>query len=201
MSLLNNTEHIRDTRVRFVSLDMIGNLSLDSSIFVFANILIGSSLVAILAQISIPLPFSPVPITGQTVGVLLVGSLLGSRVGAFSICAYLLEGALGLPVFSGFKSGLIVFTGPTVGYLFGFIPAAFLMGWAVERGITSSLAGSLIFCTLASLLILCVGTLYFLIFQINITDAILLGFYPFLFGDLVKSAMVALVLAGIGRKL
>ena len=201
MSLLNNTEHIRNTRVGSIFLNPIGNLSLDSSIFNISAILIGSFLIAILAQINIPVPFSPVPITGQTAGVLLVGALLGPRMGTLSICAYMLEGALGLPVFTGFKGGLIVFAGPTAGYLWGFIPAAFIMGRAAESGFTSRLTLSLLFCTAASLLILCLGTLYFLIFQINISDAIKIGFYPFLFGDIVKSAVVAMILAGIERKL
>ena len=84
----------------------------------------GSMLVALTAQISIPLPFSPVPVTGQTLAVLLIGALLGSRRGALSLVAYLLAGLIGLPVFASGAAGPAYIMGPTGGYLVGFIAAA-----------------------------------------------------------------------------
>src|SRR4051794_39838139 len=81
----------------------------------FALILGGSLLMALLAQVSLPLAFSPVPVTGQTFGVLIIGATLGSRRGAASLALYLLEGLSGLPVFA------IASFGVTAGYLFGFI--------------------------------------------------------------------------------
>lgn len=97
-----------------------------------ALVVAGSLLVALLAQVSIPLPFTPVPVTGQTLGVLLVGGALGSRLGAASLALYLGEGAIGLPVFAGGVGGLPV--GPTGGYLVGFVLMAYVVGYLAERG-------------------------------------------------------------------
>ncbi len=92
----------------------------------------GSLLIAALAQVMIPIGM--VPVSGSTLGVMLVGSLLGSRRGAAAVIAYLIEGLAGLPVFSGFSMGAAVLLGTTGGYLLGFIPAAFVTGWLAERG-------------------------------------------------------------------
>ncbi|MFN3337582.1 MAG: biotin transporter BioY, partial [Thermomicrobium sp.] len=86
----------------------------------------GSLATALAARVSIPLPFTPVPITGQTFAVLLVGAVLGSRRGAASMALYVVQGLAGLPVFAGGKAGLAVLLGPTGGYLVGFIAAAFV---------------------------------------------------------------------------
>src|SRR5512139_60068 len=81
-------------------------------------------LLSALAQVEIPLPFTPVPITGQTFGVLLIGAALGSRRAAASLLLYITEGAAGLPFFAGGGSGLRTLSGPTAGYLLGFVIAA-----------------------------------------------------------------------------
>src|SRR6202795_2362433 len=92
-------------------------------------------LLVLCAHIVIPLPWTPVPITGQTFGVLLVAVLLGARRGAITLILYLLEGAAGLPVFQPLGlPGLARFAGPTAGYLFSYPAAAFVTGWLVERG-------------------------------------------------------------------
>jgi biotin transport system substrate-specific component len=94
-----------------------------------ASLIVGASLlVALMAQVSVPLPFSPVPITGQTFAVLLVGAALGAKRGSASLLLYLLEGAAGLPVFAGGGAGPATFLGPTGGYLIGFVAAAWLVG-------------------------------------------------------------------------
>ncbi|HXV97650.1 MAG TPA: biotin transporter BioY, partial [Anaerolineae bacterium] len=100
-----------------------------------------SLLIALSAQIAIPLPFTPVPITMQTFMVLLTGTLLGSRLGAVTLIAYLVEGLVGLPVFAGGTSawspssipGVPVIMGPSAGYLVGFVFAAALVGFLAER--------------------------------------------------------------------
>ncbi|MFB0516100.1 MAG: biotin transporter BioY, partial [Candidatus Neomarinimicrobiota bacterium] len=94
----------------------------------------GSFLVALSAQAAFRLPFSPVPITGQTLAVLLVGALLGSVRGAVSLLLYLAEGIAGLPVFAAGGAGVAYFLGPTGGYLVGFVFAAALTGLLAERG-------------------------------------------------------------------
>src|SRR5271154_3613581 len=92
-------------------------------------------LLVLCAHIVIPLPWTPVPMTGQTFGVLLVAVLLGARRGAITLILYLLEGAAGLPVFQPLGlPGLARFAGPTAGYLFSYPMAAFVTGWLVERG-------------------------------------------------------------------
>src|SRR5580704_11662501 len=103
-------------------------------------------LLALCAHIVIPVPWTPVPITGQTFGVLLVGVLLGSRRGGLALVLYLLEGFAGLPVFQ--PLGLAVparFLGLTAGYLISYLAAAFVTGWLVERGAQIGLACNFFF--------------------------------------------------------
>jgi len=93
-----------------------------------------AALTALAAQARILLPFTPVPITLQVMMVLLSGGLLGSRLGAASQAGYVLLGACGLPVFAVGKGGIAGLTGPTAGYIFGFVAGAFVFGWLLERG-------------------------------------------------------------------
>jgi biotin transport system substrate-specific component len=121
-------------------------------------VLAGSLFVALLAQVAIPLPFTPVPITGQTLGVLLVGAALGSRLGFMALLAYLLEGAMGLPVFAGGTGGLAKILGPTGGFLLAFPLAAGLVGLLVERlGLDRSFLGTLLAMLLGNALIYLLG--------------------------------------------
>ncbi len=99
-----------------------------------ALIIGGSLFIALSARISIQLPTSPVPITGQTLAVLLVGIGFGSRRGFLSVLLYLIEGGAGLPFFAGGTSGIGRLPGPTGGYLLGFLVAVFLVGLLAERG-------------------------------------------------------------------
>src|ERR671916_666329 len=101
----------------------------------FALVVAFSLLTALAAQIAIPTPWSDVPITGQTFAVLLTGALLGSRLGALAMIAYLIEGASGLPFFAAGGSGLARLTvSPWAGYLWAYPVAAFVTGWLAERG-------------------------------------------------------------------
>jgi biotin transport system substrate-specific component len=163
----------------------------------------GSILVAALAQLSIYLPFSPVPITGQTLGVLLVGMALGSRRGAASMLAYLAEGALGLPVFAGGSAGLAYMLGPTAGYLAGFVIAAWLVGALAERGFDRSIPRTLLAFALGSAVIYAFGLLGLLRF-VPWPGTLAAGMIPFLIGDAVKAVAAALLLPGAwklqGRK-
>jgi len=155
------------------------------------SILFGSLFIAILAQVSIIVPFTPVPITGQTIGVVLLGGLLGSRKAAIAVTLYLMEGALGLPVFANMKSGAHILVGPTAGYLWGFIPAAFLTGLLAEERFIKSIYSSYAVCFLSTTLILVSGTIYLSVFGMGIEKALNLGFYPFLIGDVIKSGITA----------
>jgi biotin transport system substrate-specific component len=155
----------------------------------------GSVLTALAAHVSIPLPFTPVPITGQTFAVLLVGAALGSRRGAASMALYVAQGLAGLPVFAGGKAGLAVLLGPTGGYLIGFIAAAFVTGWLAERGwdrrpLTTALA-----MVLGNLVIYLLGVSWLAVF-VGISKAPLLGMVPFLPGDLLKILLATAALPG-----
>ena len=162
-----------------------------------AALVLGASLViALSAQVAIQLPFSPVPITGQTMAVLLVGALLGSRRGALAVLAYIAEGLAGLPVFAGGAAGLTRLFGPTGGYLVGFVAAAFLVGWLAERGWDRRFGTTLAAMTLGNLVIYGVGAVWLAVFVGGVSRAWSLGVVPFLPGDAIKIVLAAVLLPG-----
>ncbi len=148
-------------------------------------VLSGSLFIALSAQFAIPLPFSPVPVTGQTLAVLMVGVLLGSRRGSLSVLTYLLQGALGLPVFAGGVAGLARLTGPTGGYLIGFVAAAYLVGWLAERGWDRHFETTLLAMVLGNVVIYTFGLLWLARF-VGTEKVLALGLWPFVPGDLGK---------------
>ena len=152
-----------------------------------------SLLTGLLAQIRIPLPYTPVPLTGQTFGALLAGVALGSRRAFTSQVFYLLAGVAGLPVFAGGAFSFVHLLGPTGGYLMGLPLAAGVLGWWVERG---GARGSLRLgagLVLSNLLILAAGTIWLqFALRLPYREAWTLGFYPFLLGDILKIALVGL---------
>ena len=152
-----------------------------------------SAVIALGAQFEVVLPFSPVPLTGQTFGVLLAGILLGSRWGVAAVAAYLVEGLLGLPVFAGGAAGPVVFAGPTAGYLVGFLPAAYLTGRLAERGWDRTPAKAASAMLLGSSAIFACGLLNLSRF-LPVSHLLSAGLFPFLPGDVVKSALAAAAL-------
>lgn len=158
-----------------------------------ALVLLGTMIVALLAQVRIPLPFTPVPITGQTLGVLLVAAALGSRRGAASLGLYLAGGLAGLPFFTGGASGLAHLTGSTGGYLVGFLAAAALVGWLAERGWTRSWYKVAALFFVGTLVIYVFGAAYLAVF-VGLKNALLAGVWPFLAGDAIKAALAAILL-------
>lgn len=157
-------------------------------------ILFGSWLVALFARIEIPLPFSPVPITGQTFAVLLVGALLGSRRGAAAMLAYITQGAAGLPFFAGGASGFSILTGATAGYLAGFIVAAYVVGLLAERGMERSFKTSIVPFLVGSVIIYAFGVAWLSIVLNSLPKALELGLLPFLIGDAIKLIIASVVL-------
>jgi biotin transport system substrate-specific component len=153
----------------------------------------GSLVVAALAQVRIRLPFTPIPITGQTFAVLLVGATLGFRKGAASLLLYLLQGLLGLPVFAGGASGLAYLLGPTGGYLVGFVVAAALVGLLAARGMDRRIPTALLAFLAGELVIYLFGVAWLSIF-LGFQRAILAGLIPFMIGDAIKLAAAGLVL-------
>jgi biotin transport system substrate-specific component len=155
-----------------------------------------SLLTALSAQVVIPLPWTPVPITGQTFAVLLTGALLGSRLGALAMLAYLIEGASGLPFFRSGQGGIhyLLFS-PTAGYLFSYPLAAFLTGWLAERGWDRSYLKAAAAMLLGSFVILLCGWSWLAAFYApSALAAWQTGVAPFLAGDVIKIALAAAVL-------
>ncbi|MBF9036511.1 biotin transporter BioY [Rhodobacterales bacterium HKCCE2091] len=178
-----------------------------------ALVIAGSALIAIAAQIRVPM--FPVPMTLQTLAILLVGFTYGSRLGAATVLAYLAEGAAGLPVFTGALPGAVAFVGPTVGFLVGFVGMAWLAGFAAERGLARGVVGTAISAIVISALLYLPGLAWPMAlgapFGIEAGwvglsfDSALAGFVtPFLVGDVVKALIAALVVSGawavMGRK-
>lgn len=157
-------------------------------------------LTALMAQVEVRFPFTPVPLTGQTFAVLLSGAVLGSRRGFASQLLYLSAGAAGLPVFSGGAGTILHLVGPTGGYLWSFPVAAGLLGWLVERGAARRVWTLALALVAADVLILASGALWISgLFEFPARQAWVLGFYPFLIGDVAKVALVGVSLPRVLR--
>jgi len=149
-----------------------------------------SLLVALSAQIAIPLPFTPVPITAQTLAVLLGGAMLGARGGAMAMLLYLGYGVLGWPVFAGGRAGVGHLLGPTGGYLWGFVLAAFVTGALAERGWDRQWGTALGAMGIGQVVIYLLGILGLVRF-VPADRVLALGVWPFLPGDLLKVLIAA----------
>lgn len=163
--------------------------------------LAGTALVAVLAQVAIPL--WPVPVTGQTLAVLLVGASLGAARGAASLALYAILGGLGLPIYSDAASGWSVLVGPTGGYIIGFIASAALVGWAAERRWDRGWYKPAITFIGGSLVVFAFG-LPWLSYSLgqfglpnDLQSTLVAGFYPFIIGGLIKAAIAAAVLPAL----
>jgi biotin transport system substrate-specific component len=162
----------------------------------------GSLFIAGLAQVSFRLPFTPVPITGQTLGVLLVGASLGPALGTASVGLYLLEGAIGLPFFAEGETGLTVLgaASATGGYLWGFVVAATVVGWLSRRGWDRSIRSSIGAMFIGELIIYAVGVPWLIgALHVPLTRGLELGLYPFVIGDTLKLLLAAGVLPAVWK--
>jgi len=155
-------------------------------------LIVGASVVtALAAQIAVPVPWSPVPITGQTWAVLLSGAVLGARRAFLAQALYLMEGAAGLPVFAGGAAGFHVFAGPTAGYLAAFPFAAAMTGLLAERGWDRRFLTMVAAMLLGSVVIFAFGLANLSRF-VPAEHLLAAGLLPFLPGDVVKSSLAAL---------
>lgn len=150
----------------------------------------GSALLALSAQFAFRIPISPVPVTGQTLVVLMIGMAYGSRLGLATVCAYLLEGGMGLPVFANGAAGWPVLIGPTGGYLIGFAAAAFILGLLAERGFGRGPVSTALAMLVGTALIYLFGATWLGQF-IGMGKAIAAGVLPFLYGDVLKLVVAA----------
>lgn len=161
-------------------------------------VLAGAAIVALLAQVEIPM--WPVPITGQTLGVMVVGAALGMRRGAAALITYMCAGLAGLPVFAGFSGSWASIGQPSFGYIIGFVFAAALVGWLAERRWDRRPLLSVAAFGFASLIPFLTGVPYmaFILAQlgkpVDFMGAINYGFTPFIVGGLVKWALAAAIM-------
>ena len=155
----------------------------------------GSLLVALCAHITIPLPFTPVPLTVQNFGVLLVGLLLGSKRGFAALTLYLAEGAMGMPVFSPIgPGGISQLLGPTGGFLLAYPLVAWLAGYVMEHG-RKSFARAAIGGLLGEVVLFASGLAWLAVLTHSMAQAIRWGLYWFMFAEVIKIAMAAGVAA------
>lgn len=152
---------------------------------------------ALLAQVAIPVAGSPVPITGQTLAVVLTAAALGPYRGLAGQALYLLLGAVGLPFYSDAASGFDVVLGATGGYIVGFLPAAYLIGLAARQGQDRRVSRALPLFLLGQLVIFAVGVPWLAVAaELSAAQAIDAGFTPFVVGGLVKAAIAGVLLPG-----
>ena len=157
-------------------------------------VITGALFLYLTARISIPVQGSPVPITGQTFGVLLVGGALGFRRGLLAITLYVLLGVVGLPFFAEGKGGLIVIWGATGGYLIGFVVAGAVVGRLTELGWDRHIGGALGAMLIGSVLIYVVGLPWLMVVTgSSPAETIDHGLRPYLVGDAIKLALAAVI--------
>jgi biotin transport system substrate-specific component len=155
--------------------------------------LFGSWMLAGLSQIELG---APVPMTLQTLGVMLIGLTFGARLAFASVAAYLVQGAMGLPVFAGGAGGAAHFYGPTGGYLAGFLLAATLIGYLADKGVTRSWPGTIVALLAGSAAIYALG-LPWLGSIFGYDNMLAYGFTPFVVGDTIKLVLAALIGKGV----
>lgn len=155
----------------------------------------GSVLIALCTQVAVG---APVPVTGQTFAVLMVGALLGSRRGALAVLTYIVQGLAGLPVFAYGNSGLKALAGPTGGYLVGFVVAAYVVGALAERGWDRRVGATVLAMVLGNAVLYAGGLAWLsvLVYLLGkpLGGVLTVGLYPFLLGDVVKIALAAALL-------
>ncbi len=161
---------------------------------------LGVLFTALLAQVSVPVPGSPVPVTGQTLAVVLTAASLGPARGVAVQAVYILAALVGLPFYSEASGGWDVVVGATGGYVFGFIPAAYLIGLAARHGADRRFRTSVPLFVAGQAVVFAVGVPWLaLATGMGAAQALEAGFYPFILGGLVKAAVAAAVLGGAWR--
>lgn len=163
-----------------------------------ATLVVGSVLLlAALSQVVVPLPFTPVPLSLSTLGVVLVGASLGPARAIASTGLYLAVGVVGAPVFGGFGSG---WEFASFGYILGYVPAAAVVGWGARRAADRRVGSMLLAAVVASLVIYAVGVTWLTVWLgVGVSEGLTMGMWPFLPGDAIKVAAAAMLLPGAWR--
>lgn len=175
-------------------LETKGNSALNNFVLIASGVI----LISLLAQLSIPLPWTPVPITGQTFGVSLVSLLWGRTRGFSVISLYIFIGAIGFPVFANGKSGLMI--GPTMGYLIGMLVASFVMGSLADAGWSKKFWTAYLATLIGSAITFSFGVLV-LSYYFPENDILMAGVIPFLPGDFVKSILASYIAVNANQKM
>ncbi|NAZ86244.1 biotin transporter BioY [Kineococcus indalonis] len=162
----------------------------------------GVALTAVLAQVSVPVPGTPVPVSGQTLAVVLTAACLGPVRGAAVQVAYLLSALAGLPVYADGEGGPAAVFGPTGGYVVGFVPAAVLISLAARRGVDRGVGRALLLFAAGQGVVFAVGVPWLALSAgLSASGALRAGFVPFVPGGLLKAALGAVLVAGAWRLL
>jgi biotin transport system substrate-specific component len=160
----------------------------------------GAGFVALAAQVSFDLPFTPVPITGQTFAVVLVGASLGALLALASLGLYIFVGALGAPIYADGNHGWEILSGPTGGYIVGFVLAAGLTGWLAQRRWDRRFSSAVAAMLTGNVLIYAVGLPWLAEDQdLGFEATLEAGLYPFVVGDLLKLYLAGALLPGAWR--
>ena len=157
----------------------------------------GAALVGLLAQVTIHLGFTPVPITGQTLGVLLVGTALGWRRASLAMGLYVAAGVLGVPWFAGHSSGVPM---ATFGYLLGFVVASAALGWLASRGADRTVARAVTSMVVGEVIIFAIAVPWLAVsLHVGLATAISLGLTPFITGEVIQAALAGVALPATWR--
>jgi biotin transport system substrate-specific component len=164
----------------------------------FVLIALGTALMTLSAKVNLPLPY--VPMTLQTLVVLMIGAGYGWRLGSATMIAYLAEGAMGLPVFAGPVGGIAPLVGPTAGYLYGFVAAAFITGWLAERAWDRNVALLFVAMAIGHVVIFIAGFVW-LAYGIGLgpDKAWAVGVVPFILASVIKNALGAALMPAARR--
>ncbi len=162
-----------------------------------------AALLAIISPFQIIVPFSPVPITLQVVGVTLAASILGSKLGTLSVIIYTILGLVGLPIFAGFKSGLPTLVGPTGGYIIGFIVSAYIIGRFVELKKVCKFPYILMINILGILMgVYFIGTIQLsIVYTHSITKALVAGVIPYIIPEIIKLVFSSILIVQVRKVL
>lgn len=158
---------------------------------------VGAMFLALFAQLRVVLPFTPVPITGQTLAVSIIALLYGKKLAPATIITYIVAGSLGAPVYAGFKAGfpLLVATG---GYIIGWVVSSFIIGYLAEKGWINSFAKTVLAIILGEIVMYALGMFQLHLFVPN-KNVFMVGFIPFIPGDIVKILLATSIVTTVRK--